>query len=286
MKLAIGAAQFGLEYGISNVHGIVQDHDIESILSHAVINGIDTVDTAQAYGNCEEKLGQFDLTKFNIVTKLSPGTSAGTLVSSAKESLKRLNIQKLHGLMFHSFDDFKKNPDVIKELAELRDNGTVDKIGFSLYYSSDLEYLLDSEICFDLVQIPFSIFDQRFKAYFSELREAMIEIHVRSIYLQGLVFIAPEELNPFFHGYRGLLQRLRNLSEEQQISISSLCLHYVNSFEQIGKIVVGVSSLTEFQKNTQELLSIPGNLNAILPMVGQFEIEDENIILPFNWKLT
>ncbi len=286
MKLSIGAAQFGLNYGISNLHGIVKETEIESVLNHAIKNLIDTIDTAQAYGNSEGKLGHYDLSKFKIITKLASCTLQETICHSVGQSLKRLNIEKLYGLLFHCFDDFKRNPNIIKTLEELKGNGVVEKIGFTLYHPSELEYLLENEISFDLIQIPFSIFDQRFKAYFDILEDAMIEIHVRSIYLQGLVFIEPEEMNPFFDEYKGLFRQFRSFCQNHNVSISSLCLHYANSFPQIKKIVVGITSLDEFQNNIQNLLSEPDGLGEILPKLNQFEIKNDDILLPFNWRLS
>ena len=57
MKLAIGTAQFGLNYGISNTQGQVDKAQVADILSLGASLGIDTLDCAGAYGNSEQILG-------------------------------------------------------------------------------------------------------------------------------------------------------------------------------------------------------------------------------------
>ena len=69
MKLGLGTVQFGCSYGISNTKGQVLKDEVKRILDFAHKNGIDILDTASLYGNSEEILGQFDLSKFKIVTK-------------------------------------------------------------------------------------------------------------------------------------------------------------------------------------------------------------------------
>ena len=56
-RLALGTAQFGLAYGINNKSGQTQLSEVQSILSEAKRCGVDTLDTAAAYGQSEEVLG-------------------------------------------------------------------------------------------------------------------------------------------------------------------------------------------------------------------------------------
>ena len=63
-KIALGTVQFGLNYGISNTNGQVPPEEIARILDYCKLNGIDTLDTAQGYGESEKVLSQFDLSSF------------------------------------------------------------------------------------------------------------------------------------------------------------------------------------------------------------------------------
>ncbi len=286
MRLALGTAQFGLDYGISNSNGMVQESQVARILWHARDNAIDTIDTAQAYGHSEVVLGQHDLSPFKVVTKIAPHTARAQIRPAVEQSLRRLNLTGLHGLLFHRFEDFLDGPDVFEDLIELQRCGMVARIGFSLYRPSELEYLLNKEVPFTLLQIPFSVFDQRFRNYFDDLRKRGTEVHVRSVYLQGLVFLDPDAMHPFFHGHRRVFQQLRDFCVHRGVSVSRLCLQFVHSFRQIDRIIVGISSLRELENNTEEASASLPDMDAVLPQLEALAITDENIILPFNWKLT
>ena len=105
-----------------------------------------------------------------------------------KESLNRLNLKKVYGALFHVFDDFNKNKQLYEKLNNFKKDGLVEKIGFSLYFPEQLEQLINSKIDIDIIQVSYSIFDQRFVKYFKDLKMLGIEIHVRSVFLHGLYF--------------------------------------------------------------------------------------------------
>ena len=170
MKIAIGTVQFGLNYGISNSGGAVNLDMIDKILKLCKQNNLDMLDTAQSYGNSEFQIGQFVSKGFKIVTKLKPEIKGHEILISIKESIKNLKQKRLYGLLFHNFSDYKENPESYETLKNVKKDGLIQKIGFSLYYPQDLELLFENDIEFDLIQIPFNIFDQRFLPYFKELK--------------------------------------------------------------------------------------------------------------------
>ena len=57
MKLAIGTAQFGMDYGLSNKYGKSEKYEVSKILQYAHSQGIDVIDTAPSYGDSENILG-------------------------------------------------------------------------------------------------------------------------------------------------------------------------------------------------------------------------------------
>lgn len=284
MKLALGTVQFGLDYGISNNSGIVEIKEINKILNTAKQNGINLLDTAQGYGKSEEKIGQANSTGFEIITKLKHGFNVNFIRESIENSLKSLNRKKLNGILFHDFNDFKKNPQSLKILNSIKEEGTINKIGFSLYYPRELEFLFQSEVEFNIVQIPFSIFDQRFKPLFSELKMRNIEIHVRSVFLQGLVFINPEEMTSHFRGYVPHFMRFRKTVKKSNSTIIETCLNYVCSQSKIDKVIIGVFSEKELLMNIEAIQTNSLKLERYYEDFERFSIKDEKIILPFNWK--
>ena len=78
-KLILGTAQFGQNYGITNVMGKVSEVEIKSIFRNARSNQIHTLDTASSYGDSELVLGNIGVSDFDVITKLP------TLGSSTSE---------------------------------------------------------------------------------------------------------------------------------------------------------------------------------------------------------
>ena len=284
MKLAIGTVQFGQDYGISNLQGAVRHDEIKRILSTARNNHIKLIDSAQAYGNSEINLGKTDTSGFQLITKLMPGISKQEIKPSIEASLTRLNRQQIYGVLFHSFDDYQKDPDTLNILNEVKQQGIFEKTGFSLYYPEELEILFENQADFDLIQIPFNIFDQRFLPYFKILKEKGIKIHIRSVFLQGLAFIEPEKLGNHFAAYRSHFQNLHDLIKQSNYSIAETCLNFVNIQPEIEHIVIGVCSNDELKSNINSLNRTEAIDTNWFEKYRDFKIDDEEIILPFNWK--
>lgn len=285
-KIALGTAQFGMDYGINNQRGKIPEKEVFDILFEASRSGIDTLDSAYAYGNSEAVIGNFireSKKDLKIVSK-SPKCEIEEMENIFYSSLKQLGINVFYGYIIHSFDHYRKYPEIWNILERLKSNGKIEKIGFSLYFTSELDYILENNLNIDIIQVPYSIFDQRFEPYFQELKNEDVEIHVRSVFLQGLVFINPDELDNYFTKIKEKLVNLNSMSIKQNIPIVALCLNFavLNSF--VDKVVVGVDSLN----NLKEIISSMDyhrDVQNIISKLSVLKEEDENIILPFNWKV-
>ena len=281
MKLGLGTAHFGSNYGIYNCVSPLNIEVIKSILDTANRYGVNLIDTAQAYKNSELILGNVGVSGFSIVTKLQHICSSGDIKEKVKHSLTSLNTKNLYGVLYHDFSEYLSNPTSINELQELKNLGLVKKIGFSLYYTEDLQFLLDKGVSFDLIQLPFSVFDQRFRQYFPILKERNIEIHVRSVFLQGLVFIDKNKLPIHFHKNKQQFYLLNQISTKRCVPISALCLGFAYNQNEVEKVIIGVKSQQELLNNIEHIKSyteVFKNLN-----FEELAINDENIILPINW---
>jgi aryl-alcohol dehydrogenase-like predicted oxidoreductase len=283
-KLALGTAQFGSDYGINNVSGKVQAKEVENILNYCNATGIDTIDTAQMYGSSEEVLGNTirDL-HFKIISKLSVD-DYDCVYPSFEKSLSKLNAQKLYGFIYHHFDTWQKHPDSFNEFTTLKNENKVNKIGYSLYFPSQLETLFKKNIPFNIVQVPYNIFDRRFETYFPEMKSRGIEIHVRSVFLQGLFFVNVEKLKSHFKPVEKKIRRLDQISKEINSTIHSICLNFVIGNTHIDKIVLGVDNLKNLQDNVL-CISEFDKIDSLKQDLNQFIETDESIILPFNWKV-
>ncbi len=288
MKLALGTAQFGLDYGINNKKGKIPRKEVFEILNYANEKGIDTLDTSYYYGDSEKIIGEFikeNKSKFKIVSKISANESSNDLESiknSFNESLNRLNLDKIDKCLIHNFESFLENPETWVILKQFKSQGKVKKIGFSMYSLKEIEYILQNNIEVDIVQVPFSIFDQRFSKIFPLLKEKGVEIYVRSVFLQGLVFKDPDQLEETFIKIKEKLLDLKSISKETGVPISSLCINFATLNEYVDKVIVGVDSIENLQENIKSLKDKDKVKDVYLQLLNLKE-DDENIILPINW---
>ena len=197
MKLALGTVQFGLPYGISNQSGKVMREDVKRILALSRASGINTIDTAIAYGDSEACLGAAGIEGFNIITKLPtiPERVADVgywVRDQVHASLHRLGLQTAYGLLMHQPKQLLglKGKAVVQALERLKVEGVMQKIGVSIYSPTELDPVF--EACqIDLVQAPFNLIDQRLNTtgWLQKLHNAGVEVHTRSTFLQGLLLM-------------------------------------------------------------------------------------------------
>lgn len=204
MKLALGTVQFGLDYGVTNNSGQVSKNEVVKILAHADSMNMCMLDTAAAYGNSESIIGSLSTQHFNIVSKVPTLAKLNkSVIKCISESLIKLNRESIYGLMFHDENDLLSSKKPFNELAEARSRGLVKKIGCSFYTINALKKALDMKYEMDLIQIPFNCLDQRFlkSGLLKEAKSRGIEIHCRSLFLQGLLLdrnvSLPRTLIPF-----------------------------------------------------------------------------------------
>ena len=158
-KLALGTAQFGLPYGISNKNGQVSQYDASQILIKAKSVGIGVLDTAIAYGDGERILGKCDLNDFKIITKLpdfkEDKKELGTWFErQLSTSFSRLDVKNIDGLLLHRPEQlFTEHGDYLYALLqEAKADGKINRIGLSLYDPSEIPKCFD-KFEFDLIQI-------------------------------------------------------------------------------------------------------------------------------------
>lgn len=286
-KLSLGTAQFGLDYGINNKTGKLSPPQVFDILESATQNQVHFLDTAPAYGDSQRTIGEYIARKgvhFDIVSKLPP-CSADEVETWCERTLQQLHTDQLYGYLMHSFSTYLSAPEIFGRMLKLKDRLCVQKIGFSLYSPDELDYLLENEVQFDLLQIPYSIVDRRFESHFATLKGLGIEIHARSIYLQGLLFKKEHELTGNLVPFGQIIQMLRELSSKHNCEIDEIATRFVLSRQDICKIVVGVDnlnhfkrllSITEFKGSDEEIMSIANRISSI-------EVDAE-MLIPSNWK--
>ena len=283
-KLSIGTAQFGMHYGISNKNDAVNREEISLILDYAYANNILLIDTAEAYGDSEFNLGCQKRIKdgdFKIISKVN--NLEKKIEKSLCLTLERLNQPKIYGYLLHNFNLLEHDGNLINDLYDLKNKGLVDKIGVSIYHPKQAHELLTKFPFIDVIQLPFSLFDQRFYKTLKFIKSFGVEIHARSIFLQGLVFMNPLELDNFFSPVFKNLKQLKELSLDVGMPIHSLAINFVLMNSLIDHLIIGMSSYDDIKQNNSVLYDSLFN-QSIHDKLLEMSITDENIILPYNWK--
>lgn len=286
-RIMLGSAQFGQNYGIANKTGKIFEEEAFEILRCAHEEQIKNLDTASAYGESEAVIGKFMEIHgdyFKIVSKLPPLEQYvnESLEGFLRSTLKRVRTKKIDGYLIHRFDDFLKYDALWEHLVGFKERGFVSKIGFSLYTPGELEILLNRKVDFDIVQIPYSIFDRRFEEYFDALKERNVEIDARSVFLQGAVFLPGSSLPTYLQSLGGPLRALQRISSEHNISINALCINFVLINARVDKVVIGVDGLNHFKENINAVESIDQVRN-ICSQLKDLKIDEEGVLLPYKW---
>lgn len=269
-KLGLGTVQFGLSYGISNKTGQTSSMEVKEILNTAKAYNIEVLDSASAYGNSENVLGQNDLSSFKMVSKFMP-SSTESISIQLETSLEKLRLEKLYGYLAHRPMDFLENPSQWDELLEFKSKSKVDKIGFSLNEPKELVLLIDKGFIPDLVQVPYNYFDRRFEILLKNLKKEGCEIHTRSAFLQGLFFMNPNKLDNFFDEVKGPLRQV-----QKKEFLNGALLKFAVQQPFIDKIIIGVETNKQLIENLTNL-----ELASQLPEL-QYNIND-NILIPSRW---
>lgn len=287
MKIALGTVQFGMQYGIANKIGYIQDSELIDILQLAINKGIDTLDTAINYGDSEYRLGFFGVNNLKVVSKLPEVPISVVDVrewtrDQVKASIKRLNISKLHGLLLHRPNQLteQRGEEVYRALLNLKEEGLVGKIGISIYDPIELAHIT-SNFVIDLVQLPLNILDRRMQnsGWIEKLSVMGIEVHVRSIFLQGLLLMERTKRPHEFSRWNYIWDEWDNWLFETGQKPLEACLRYATSIPGVDKVVVGVDSV----QHLEEVLSISNNHLLVLPNFP--EQLDPMLINPSKWKI-
>lgn len=282
-RLALGTVQFGVDYGINNPAGRMPQEQVGAVLADAEKSGIRLLDTAYAYGESECILGAYPkLSDFKVVSKLAPSQSPE---KALEETLWRLQCENLYGYLLHDFSATRSGDlSAYKAMRKAVECGIVEKGGFSVYYPEDLEIALSEGLEFELVQIPYSVFDRRFDPVLGALKEADVEIHARSVFLQGLFFLTEEQLIGNLKIAAPSLRALKQVAERHEVPLAELCLRAVLSVPEIDHVVIGVNGIGDLRNNVQICKANESLPDEILHELKVVSITDESILLPFNWE--
>lgn len=288
-KLVLGTVQLGLDYGINNQIGKPSLEKAFDILHVAFDNGIRILDTAEAYGNSQDVIGKFIKAnpnkKFNIISKLAANHSLKNkeILGHIKNNCEILGVNQLYGYMFHNYPSFKQNVSLIEELKLAKKQGIIKKIGISLYGNNEIEDIIDNYEDFDFIQVPFNAFDNasKRKDILKKVKNKNIEVHTRSVFLQGLFFKSSNSLPENLHKLQPYLATFKDIMIKNDIDTETLALQYVLQKEYIDHVLIGVEDENQLIKNI-----ITCNNNIYIPHndIDAIHICEEELINPTSWN--
>lgn len=287
----LGTVQLGQEYGVANTAGRPSRDLAGEILATAIESGVNCFDTAQHYGDSEAILGEFfsrpGAARPLIVTKLDPSLDPGkpgAIAATVSGSRRRLGGGPLWCLMIHNVEWLRLwGTGAFRDLVDLKERGDIAYLGASVYTADQAEAaLLNPDI--DVVQVPCNAWDQSMRArgVFDLARDKGKLCFIRSIYLQGLLTLPPEQVGRRVPSARAASERWMALAAGMGMDALELASRFALS---LGfPLVIGAETPAQVRRN-RELLEQPAlepsEAAAIAAEMGA--LVSESILNPAKW---
>jgi aryl-alcohol dehydrogenase-like predicted oxidoreductase len=293
-RMTLGTVQLGQNYGIANKEGKPDEEKAFRIIDSAIASGVNCIDTAAVYGDSEKVIGKYLAengkvrSELSIVTKfklgnISPNEVENSIMGSLEKSLKNLNTNYLDILLIHDAKEFSIfGTQITKVLEKLLDQGIIKSAGASCYEFAEIEGMLENDI-YHAYQIPLNILDMRITKGCGAERLSNKLVFARSIFLQGLFFINPSELNGNLKEIARYLLELKKIAKEMNISVSQLAISYVNSLEFVDSLVIGADNPDQVIENSYMLDSKPFNQNTMKMIEDKLKGTPEWLLIPSTW---
>lgn len=287
-KLTVGTANFSQNYGLINKKDMPQTNDIKGIFEYIDSIGITKIDTAIGYHGAQKILGKFGVDHFDVMTKLPSIPPDCSNIESwvnkqVESSLSELCLEKIEGIYFHDpfqLRNLKVRTKALNALQSLKTDGLIEKIGVSIYSPSILNELTQ-EIELDIVQAPMNLIDRRIfnSGWMDKLKKLNIDLVARSVFLQGLLLMEPEERPSYFLSWRETLEAYDKWIEKESISRIEACIQFILSFQDLDRIIFGFDNERQIREIAQ--LIAPSTLTFPEDIVS----DDEGLVDPSKWKI-
>ena len=286
-KLILGTVQFGLNYGINNTVGKPSTRSIEKILDTAFNNGISLLDSAEAYGDSHERIGEYHQNsdnKFKVISKYSSKVKnlPSSIIERVKANIEILNVDDLYSYMFHSYSDFVDYFSLFRDdLLYLKSKGLIKKIGVSLYSNEEFEEVLKFDEI-ELIQLPFNLLDNDNNRgeILKKGKDKGVEIHTRSAFLQGLFFKNVNQLSTTLKPLKYYLNTLQSLCDKNH-KMNDLALNYACNKSYIDKVLIGVDNVNHLESNLlSEKIIIR---NELINEIEAINVKETELLNPSNW---
>jgi len=296
--LVLGTVQLGLDYGVANRTGRPAISQAIGIVEAAWDEGIRCFDTAQAYGESEKILGiAFKELKIDgaakVVSKLSPGLHGqkNEIISkSVQSSLENLGVPRFEGLLVHNPAGAESwHSGLGASLAEIQRSGLTTRIGASVYSVEEGKQCLDMS-GISLLQLPFNVFDQDAyqKDFFFTAQKGGCLLHVRSVFLQGLLLMEPEEFPSFLKNAVPWATQFADLCQKVGLSKRKVALAYAYWRAKPFPLVVGAETPAQILGNCRDMKEVLAFSEEELEQLAcqvdnALWVRDKGIVNPSLW---
>ena len=284
-RIVLGGAQLGLPYGILNGGETLSREEVARILDTAAGHGIDAIDTAIAYGQSESVIGETAQNRFKIISKLPPIPLDVSNVSQwvrtqVDASLSRLKCTSLDALLLHRSQDLTDahGAELYAAISSLKVEKIIQRFGVSIYTPDELSGIIGT-FDIDVVQAPLNVFDRRILGVIDQLTALNIEVHVRSVFLQGVLIASPKDRPQRFQPWSEHFSQFDTWVRSTGVSAMACCLGFAIQQPGVAKLVIGTTSAESL---TEIMNSVP-NMHLEVPADLQSSIEQ--LIDPRVWSV-
>jgi aryl-alcohol dehydrogenase-like predicted oxidoreductase len=291
MKMALGTVQFGLDYGISNPKGKTPAASVTEILQFAYSKGVDRLDTASTYGSSEDVIGSYldshGEERWKVVSKAPKMKNVENVEADFGKYFRRSKAKLANSLdtyMAHDAVQFLENPVIQSKFHALKEQGLVNKIGVSVYSEQEINGLLRIG-GLDVIQLPLSVLDHRLinDGTLARIKDYGIEIHARSVFLQGLLFLSQEELKKRFPSVVKPMSILLKIAGANGLELSELALLFVDRLPEVDVLIVGVDNLLQLSANIDAIGKQYG-ADISKEILSSINYCDASVLNPSQWK--
>ena len=294
---SLGTVQLGMNYGLGDYTKKPEKSYAFEILNASKQGGVNLLDTANNYGESEAVIGDWLQTvkpeeRPLVITKIgpfdhsSPENLRNDIINQAKGCLKTLKVDCIDCLMAHDMEDYLENPTIVKQtFDELKEMGITKHIGISAYSRHDYKVIANSG--FEMVQIPINVFDwtQINNGGIQALADAGMTVFARSVFLQGLVFMKPEQLDDGMDFCRAPLNRYLEICKEFDMSPAVLALSFVLSLPAISSVTLGCQRVEHVENNCKLIDEVRTLSKEQLKVLEEaFSKIDPRVINPATWS--
>jgi aryl-alcohol dehydrogenase-like predicted oxidoreductase len=284
-RLVLGTAQLGMPYGVHNLIGQPSRSEALEILRQAAEKGIRYIDTADAYGEAVQLVHAYhqDHPPFEVITKFRVDHPDEDLCEKLLIRKSLLGVERVYCFQFHHYKDLHLLNQEHRQLVALRESGLTSHVGVSVYSNEEFAGAIAHPLI-DVIQLPFNLLDNDSKRgrLLEDAKRKGKEVHARSVFLQGLFFMAPAALPPRLQPLRASLERIRTLAAAHGIPVQALALNYVLHHRDVDKVLFGVDHAVHLTENLSAIL--PSFDEDLRKRIDDINVIDEHLLNPVNWQ--